>query len=109
MKKENINSNQILFLSILCGLFLIVLQLTYIMGREEGLLNTLNAFTEHIPIYITVLLCCFSAGMSLRHLHLKKINLSTKQYYIIIILCMLLFPIGLFFMFGKKKIFTLNA
>ena len=109
MKKENINSNQILFLSILYGLFLIILQLTYLMGREDGLLNTLNAFTEHIPIYITVLLCSFSAGLGLRHLHLKNMTLTTKQFYLIIILCLFVFPLGLFFMCGKNKIFTLNA
>lgn len=108
MKKENINSNQILFLSILWGLFLIGLQFAYFTGRENSLTDTLNAISDSIPISIAILLCSFSAGMSLSRMHIKKIKLSNKQYYALIILCLLSFPIGLFFLFGKNRILILN-
>lgn len=109
MKEENINSNQILFLSILWGLFLIGLQFGYFLGKEDSFLGALNAVTAYIPTSIAILLCSFSVGMSLRRLHIKKINISNKQYFILIILCLFLFPIGLYFIFGKNKIITLNA
>ena len=109
MKQENINSNQILVLSILWGFFLIGLQFAYIFGREDSFLGALNAITAYIPTCIAILLISFSVGMSLRRLHIKKINLSNKQYYTVIIFCLFLFPIGLYFILGKNKILTLNT
>ena len=108
MKRENINSNQILFLSILWGLSLIGLQIAYFTGREDNIIDILNAISDFIPTSITILLCSFSAGMSLRHMIIKKINLSYKQYYTLITLCLFTFPVGLFFFFGENKILVLN-
>ena len=109
MKQENISPNQILFISILWGLFLIGVQFGYLLGREDSFLGALNAFAAYAPIAIAILLCSFAAGMSLRRLHIKKINLSNKQYYAVIVLCIFFFPIALFFIFGKNKILTLNV
>jgi len=109
MKQENINSNHILFLSILWGLFLIGLQFAYFFGREDGFFGALNAITGYTPTCIAILLCSFSVGMLLRRLRIKKINLSNKQCYTIIVLCSFLFPIGLYFLFGKNKTLTLRA
>lgn len=109
MKQENINPNQILFLSILWGLFLIGLQFAYFFGREDNFSGAINAILEYTPSCIGILLISFSVAMSLRHSFIKKINISNKQYYTIVFLCLLFFPIGLFFIFGKNRILTLNS
>ena len=102
MEQQKNNSKTIFGLAVLWGFLLIGLMFCYIMGRDEGFSNAMNAMIRLIPFFIPILICSMSAGNSLNKL-LVTDNVTQTRFRVLVVLCLIFFPIGLFFLFRMKK------
>ena len=102
MKQQKNNSKLIFALSILWGLLLISLQFMYYMGRTDELVDLWDAMSSYVPTAVIILILCGIAGRSLSKAQIN-VNLTKRHFILVAILCLLFFPIGLFFLFGTKK------
>ena len=101
MEQKNKNSNLIFALSMLWGFALVSAQFIYFMGRTEGFESALDAMISYTSVSVTVLLCSWAAGRGLASLQFNT-SLTKRKFFLIAILCLFFFPIGLFILFGTK-------
>lgn len=101
MKQKTNNARLIFFLSILCGLLLISIQVAYFMGKSEGIEPMWDSIISYIPTSITILLLFGIGGWNLAREQIR-VNLTKRDFNLIVVLCLLFFPIGLFFLLNKK-------
>ena len=103
MEQKNKNSNLIFALSMLWGFALVSAQFIYFMGRTEGFESALDAMISYtsVSVTVTVLLCSWVAGRGLASLQFNT-SLTKRKFFLIAILCLFFFPIGLFILFGTK-------
>jgi len=102
MEQQKNNSKMIFGLAVLWGFWLIGLVFCYIMGRDEGFSKAMNAMIRLIPIFIPILICSMAAGNSLNKL-IATADVTQTRFWVIAVLCLLFFPLGLFFLFRMKK------
>jgi hypothetical protein len=75
MELQKYKSKLVLALSIMFGLWLIGLKFVYLMGREDGFLDAVNAMISYIPTGVAIMIIFIAAGLSFK----KKLELPVDQ------------------------------
>jgi len=102
MSQQKYNSGQITGLSILWSVWLMGLQFAYLMGREEGFSNAVDAMVANLPLCIPILVCTLGSAKSLKGILVRE-TVSRRHVVLVGGLCLLFFPIGLLYLAARRR------
>ena len=65
MELQKYKSKLILGVLIMFGLWLIGLKFVYYLGREDGIVDAINAMTSYIPTAVAIMIILIASGLSI--------------------------------------------
>lgn len=102
MSQQKYNSGQITGLSILWSVWLMGLQFAYLMGREEGFSNAVDAMVSYLPYWIPILTGSVISAKLLTGILVRE-TVSRRHVVLVGSLCLLFFPIGLLYLAARRQ------